>query len=183
MVGGTTDIAVGKLTNGLGGDSVDLSVGELERAVPRPVAGSLPAQVKDSSALTSSAAMSRGCARKTSKSFGHWSRDEATTVKHLHGGNMPRSNGHLVHGLNFLLSAELLRVVNDVIIATSNIGAESLLGGLGNDAELVLAEKLVAVRLLKGNALSLDSLKSSKLVDKHILALDADDIVLECPIV
>ncbi|KAI6770546.1 hypothetical protein HG530_005175 [Fusarium avenaceum] len=149
VVGGAADVAVGKLTHGLGGDGVNLGIRELERAVPRPVASSLSTKIKDPGALTGSATLAGSRARKTGKSLGHGSRHQTATVEHLHGSNVPSSHGHLVHGLNFLLMTQLLRVVDDGVITTSNVGAESLLGGLRDDAELVLAQKLVAVRFLE----------------------------------
>ncbi|KAI6759032.1 hypothetical protein HG531_014028 [Fusarium graminearum] len=183
VVGRTADVTVGELTNRLGGDGVNLGVGVLERAVPRPVAGSLSTEIENSGALADNTALVGSSARETSKSLGHWGRNQAATIEHLHSGNVPSSNGHLVHGLNLLLMSELLGVVNDGIITASNVGTESLLGGLGNDTELVLAEKLVAVGFSKRNTLGLDGLKASELVNKHILTLDTNDVVLECSVV
>ena len=96
---------------------------------------------------------------------------------------MPSSNGHLVHGLGLLLPAELLRVIDDGVITTSDVGAESLLGRLRNHAELVLSEQLVAVSIAKRNTLGLDGLEAGELVNKDILAMGADNIVLEGSVV
>ena len=52
VVGRATDVGVGELTHGLGGDCVDLGIGVLEGAVPCPVASGLTAEVEDSSSIT-----------------------------------------------------------------------------------------------------------------------------------